>query len=518
MGQDTVGSSDAGATTKNQGEPSSSTPSPGGRAISVLPPVLPPADSTMQVASPSVTLPAPDLPKPPPLPSWTPEPQPQASPPLPVVPVFNPPSAENLNLQSGQPAGNPQFAPASVGMPSIRLDDMALGEERAASGLLSNWFDWANKFLFQAAARAGYDSNVNQTHNNTVGSMYGNLNGAVSYRFGAPRLVIKANLTGGLTWYSNTKLSSSEQNQGVIGLGLSVEYRYSPRLVLTYNTSSSFQQQANPSLAGSAQNSNGSYIYTANSFAAAYQVSDVFSTITRFNFTANYYLQNSLNNQSGFSQPGFTESFRWLVKPTTTAVVDYSTDLYGYIQQGNSSWGQVLDVGFDHTFNPEWFWNFRLGAEYRTYQNSVTGTGSYVGPYVDSNFNWALGKRSSLSWVAHLGTQPSGQQNVSYSAAFRTGLNYNQQLFSRLRFDAGFFYLIQNYKDNPNGPATPAYPNGSPISYNQTFMQGNVDLIYDLNRVFQLAIGYQYLTSICSAVPSQGYDRGISYIQLKAAF
>jgi hypothetical protein len=131
---------------------------------------------------------------------------------------------------------------------------------------------------------------------------------------------------------------------------------------------------------------------------------------------------------------------------------------------------------------------------------------------VDSNFSWAFAKASSLSWVAHVGTQPSGQQNVSYSPALRTGLNYSQGLTSKLRFNSGVFYLLQYYNDSQNGP------NGQLIDYNQSTIQGNIDFAYDLNRIFQLALGYQYIASMCEKVPSQEYNRGISYLQLKAAF
>jgi hypothetical protein len=199
------------------------------------------------------------------------------------------------------------------------------------------------------------------------------------------------------------------------------------------------------------------------------------------------------------------------VKPTTTAVVDYNTDIYLYEQQGNRSWGNVLSGGFDHIFNPRWFWNFRAGAEFRTQQNTYTSK-PYIGPYLDNNFNWSFGKASTVAWVAHLGTQPSGQQNVSFSPAFRTGVNYTQGFTAKFNANAGFFYLLQSYNDSPYGP------NGSLIDYYQTNLQGNVALNYTLNRILQLSLGYQYLGSLCDKVPSQAYNRGISYLQLGGAF
>jgi hypothetical protein len=501
LGQDASGDT--------QGASAASAPSsPGGETLPPVPESAAP-DATLQVPAPSVTLPTPPLPPPPPLPEPSPEAKAEASPtPQASQPEFNPPSAASLDLPSAQPPGNPQYASASQAMPSMKMDEFS-GE--AGPGALGGMFDWAKKLRFQAALRSGYDSNVNSApSSNAVASWFGNVNGAVNYRFGTPRLNFDADLTGGLTWYPQVS-NQANQMQGVIGLGMSVEYRCTPRLVTTFNTSSSYQQQPNPGLIGTSANSNGSYFYSASSLAAAYQWTEHFTTVSRLNYTFNAYLQQSLNNQQGFNQPGFTQSFRWLTKPTTTAVVDYNTNFYDYAQGGNDSWGQSLAGGFDHVFNPKWFWNFRGGAEYRTFQNSNRGNGSYIGPYLDNNFGWQFGKHS-LNWMAHLGTQPSGQQNVSYSPAFRTGLNYTQKVFTRVRLNMGFFYLLQYFNDSNFGP------NGSLIDYYQTSMQGNVDVTYDMNRILQLALGYQYLTLIAPSVPNQEYNRGITYLQLKAAF
>ena len=401
-------------------------------------------------------------------------------------------------------------------MPTMRTDETLPDGKSGGSGVLGEMFDWAKKLRFLSAVRAGYDSNVNSgTSSNAIASEFVNFNGGVNYRFGAPRLNLSANLTGGLTRYQN--VSNNNQLQGTMGFGLAVEYRYSPRVVLTFNTSSSYQQQPNFTLAGTANNPQNPYVYSANSFAAAYQWSDLFTTVSRLDYTVNYYLQG--NNQQGFTQPGFTESFRYLYRPTTTAVMDYNANLYGYGHQGNSSFGQSLSFGADHIFSPKWFWNFRLGAEFRTFQNSTSGSGTYLGPYVDNNFSWQFGQKSSVSWVAHLSTQPSGQQNVSYSTALRTGLSYTQGIFTKLSLNTGLYYLLTKYPNVPIGPPTADYPlGGSPLSYYQTNLQGNIDLRYQLNRIINLALGYQYLSSSAPSVPSQDYLRGITYLQVQGAF
>jgi hypothetical protein len=391
-------------------------------------------------------------------------------------------------------------------MPNMRLDDPASG----GTGALGGMFGWAKKLRFQAAVRGGFDNNVNSSPSgsNVIASSFMNLNGGVSYRFGAPRLNINANLTGGLTRYFNSSIV--QPTQGTMGLGADVNYRYSPRLVFTFDTSTSYQQQANITLAGTANNANNTpYYYTANSLSAAYQWSDLITTVSRLSQSASYYPSQA--NQ-GFNDPSFNQSFRYLLKPTTTAVMDYIASYYGYGSSGNSSIGQVVDFGFDHTFNPKWFWNARLGGQFQSSQNPVAGSSTYFGPYVDSNFSWMFGRASSLSWTVHYGTQPSGQQNSSYNVALNSGLNYSQGLFTKLKFNMGIFYLLSTYNNASNGVP------GQTFSYNQTNIQANASLDYQLNRIIDCSLGYQYLTCESPSIPAQAYNRGITYLQVSAGF
>jgi len=478
-------------------------------------PQVPSAENGNQVSYPSVTLPTPPLP--PPLIESTETNSPQATgTPQPTPPPqkdFNPPTAQDLNVPGAQAPGNPMNAPASAGIPAVKLNDSnpGGGGESKPPGLLGSMFDWARKIFLTASVRGGYDSNVNSSRYNPQASSFGNLNGAINYRFGAPRLNFDLTLTGGLTTYPQAQVVSKQQ--GVVGLAMAVEYRYAPRLVFNFVSSTSLQQQPNMSLIGTAnQIPNGSYYYTANSLSGSYQWSDIFTTITRFSLTGTRYQNESLNNRLGaFTQPDFNQSFRWLLKPNTTGVLDYDSNLYVYTQGNNSTWGNTLSGGFDHIFNPKMFWNFRLGAEFRNYQNT-SASGTYIGPYFDNTINWKYGQRSSLAWLIHVGTQPSGQQNISFTPSVNSGLNYTQALTPKVDAVLGLFYLTQFYSNAGYGL------NGVGNSYWQNNLQGNLAFTYAINRILQLTLGYQYITTINQAVPSQEYNRGISYLQLGGNF
>ena len=240
--------------------------------------------------------------------------------------------------------------------------------------------------------------------------------------------------------------------------------------------------------------------------------------MSRLSLTENYYLLASQNSQSGFVEPGFTQSVRWLFKPTTTLVTDYNASSYNYNTPGFNSLGQSLAAGFDHTFSPKLFWNFRGGAQIRSYQNANTGQGLYFGPYVDSNLSLKYGQSSSLAWVAHVGTQPSGQKGISYSPSLSSGLNVNQGLTTKLSLTGGLFFLWLSYPDAPGlTPPTASNPQGL-LTYTQTNLQGNIGLNFQLNRILQISTGIQYITQSSPSVTSQEYNRGIGFLQLQGGF
>ena len=526
--QQSSGGADSSPASSSSGQSSSSfSQGSSGSGSSLTPSSLPtqsPTDSsTLQLSPPSVTLPTPALPplgpiaEPTPSSSpATPEATPQAAPTPAPTPQFSPPTALNQNLPSAQPAGNPTYAPASVGMPSLTLDN----SPQQGVGALGGIFDWAQKLRFQASIRGGYDNNINSAHGtNAITSTFSNLNGGVNYRFGAPRLSINLNLTGGITRYFNPNIV--QPTEGTLGLGIAVEYRLNPRTVLSLNSSSSYQQQPNIALVGTANNSGtAAYYYTANSLSDAYQISDLYTSVTTLSESASYY-PNSTSTQTNqsFSQPSITQSIRYLARPTTTAVVDYNAQEYLYKSSSFNSFGQYLALGFDHSFNPKWFWNFRMGAQT---QSSKT-TSLYIGPYVDSNFNWVFGNASSIGWVAHIGTQPSGTQNLSYLLAGNTGINYSQGLFSKLRFNAGLFYQISQYKDAPvisvQRQSNGLFAVVSQLqTYYQTNIQGNASLAYQYNRIFSFSLGYQYMTLQSPTIQVAEYNRGISYFQVSGDF
>lgn len=441
---------------------------------------------------------------------------PMAEPPKPAPepkPEFNPPTAQELNAPGSQAPGNPMNAPASSGMPSVTLSDSNPGDDAggAAPGLLGSMFDWARKLRFNASVRGGYDSNVNSSKYNPQASAFGNVNGAINYRFGAPRLNFDVTLTGGVTSYPQAAVVSNKQ--GVVGLALAAVYRYTPRLIFNFVSSTSLQQQPNMSLIGTPnQVPNSVYYYTANSLSGSYQWSDIFTTITRLSLIGTRYQNQNLNAQYGaFTQPDFNHSFRWLLKPDTTGVLEYDSNLYQYTQAGNSTWGNTLSGGFDHVFNPKMFWNTRLGAEFRTYQNT-RASGSYIGPYFDNTLNWRYGQRSSLAWLVRVATQPSGQQNISFTPSVNSGLNFTQAVTSRIDANLGLFYLAQYFSNSGYGYSSTG------TGYWQNNLQGNLALNYAINRILQLSLGYQYITTINKSVPYQEYNRGISYLQLGGNF
>jgi hypothetical protein len=124
--------------------------------------------------------------------------------------------------------------------------------------------------------------------------------------------------------------------------------------------------------------------------------------------------------------------------------------------------------------------------------------------------------------VAHIGTEPSGQSNVSYVLTGNTGINYTQGLFTKLKFNAGIFYQLNQYK---NAPVPGLVQKDGQYfveqileNYNQTNIQANIGLSYLLNRIITFSLGYQYTTLQSPTLVYEEYNRGVTYLQVSAGF
>jgi len=392
-------------------------------------------------------------------------------------------------------------APASSGFSG----NSGGGEASSEGGSGSDLGIFSRKpFNFTLAVRQGFDSNVNTTPSNPESSMYSNVGAGVNYSFGTPRLQLGASLGGGVTYYYNRPDDPTDFNGN---FALSANYRATPRLNLSISTSTAYLSQPDLATVGGTNRQDGDYLVTNTTLSAAYQWSEIISSITSYNFTALYYLENDLNQNQGNISQTLAQSVLWLWKPKTTLVAEYRANTITYYGADLDQLGNYLLVGFDQIFNPRFFWNLRVGAQVNLNNNPVDGESFYVGPFMESTLRYQLATATSLSWTMRYGTEASGLNDVSQRQTFRTGLALTHAFTQRLSGSFGLNYLA-NYYNQPDVIQT----------YIENIVDFSVGLNYKINRFAGLEVGYQFTIDMAPEETERSYSRNIVFVGANFSF
>lgn len=352
-------------------------------------------------------------------------------------------------------------------------------------------------FVLTLSVREGYDSNVFTTSNDPIDSWYTNWAAGIAYAFGGSRLQLSANLGGGVTYYYQRPGDKVDFN-GV--LGLSATYLATPRLTLSMTTSTAYLSQPDLTIVGGTNRQDGDYFYTDTTFSAAYQWTEVISTVTSYNFTAFYYVDENLNENQGRISQTVAQSVRWLWKPKTTLVAEYRINPVTYFDADLNQLSNFFLVGFDQVFNPRFFWNLRVGAQVNFNNNPFDGESVYVGPYMESTLTYSLAKATSLSWNMRYGTEASGLDNVTQRQTFRTGLVLNHAFTPRIAATFAMNYQC-NYYDQAD-----VIP-----SFTENIVDFSAGLTFRINRWVSLQAGYQFTIDVAPEYTGRDYTRNVVF-------
>lgn len=359
-------------------------------------------------------------------------------------------------------------------------------------------------FTFNFAVREGYDSNVFTSSTDPESSFYTNFAAGVNYEFGSSRLKLASSLGGGLTYYYTRPGEKTDFNGS---FALNATYLATPRLTLTAATNTAYLSQPDVSIQGGTNRQNGDYLYSNTTLGAAYQWSELISTVTSYNFTAFYYLDQNLNDNQGHIEQTVSQSVRYLWKPKTTLAVDYRINPNTYYGVDLNSLNNFFLVGFDQVFNPRAFWNFRIGVQVNFNNNPVDGQSTYVGPYLENTFVYNLGPATAINWNMRYGTEASGINDVTQRQTFRTGLTLTHSFTARLAGTFGLNYQC-NYYDQ----------SGVIESFFENIVDVSVGLNYKVNRFLSLQAGYQFIIDAAPSYTNRDYTRNVAFVGANFAF
>jgi Putative beta-barrel porin 2 len=344
-----------------------------------------------------------------------------------------------------------------------------------------------------ASVLAGYDDNVTAGSGGKEASEFASGNLALEYAFGEPRLQLALTLGAGATYYFS-HISTQNYDLNIKG-ALGITYKASPRLTLggsilvAYLTEPSFQ------FAGGLSSRNGNYLYTSDSAFLEYAWSNRFSTKTSYGFEAFNYDNNAIGMFSNRVSNTFGNEFRFHLVPTTTLVAEYRYGIVSYDSSFLNSETHFALAGIDHAFNPRFTATLRGGAQFRSYDND----GDRTGPYFETTVNYALGRRTALSWVTRYGLEEPETPISQSRTTFRTGLTTRFNLTSRVGTAVDLFYVHDDFHALASSPSTSG-------AFTQDTFDGGLTLIYGVNRLIGLQLGYHY-TDVSSDGGFQAYSR-----------
>jgi hypothetical protein len=350
----------------------------------------------------------------------------------------------------------------------------------------------------------GYDDNVNTAPSNGQSSSYTSGNMLLTYAFGNPRLRLSLDTSAGITYYAQ---HIANQNYDIDLHGHFVfQYKATPRLTLGSDVFIAYLTEPSFNYGVGLNTRAGNYFYTVDTLSANYLWAPRFSTVTHYTLTAVNYDDNSAGMLQDRVENTFGNEFRFLLTPVTGLVGEYRLQLISYTQAQNplDSTTHFVLGGFDHTFNPRLNVAVRAGAQFRTYSDG----GSRNSPYVEGNLNYAVGRRTTVSWTNHYGLEEPDVVNSQNPTVFRTGLEGKFNLTPRISTTLGLYYVHSDYPESSMPLSFGGIIIGETITpaFTQDEFDGSIELRFAITPHIAAQLGYHY-TDVTSDMGGQDYHR-----------
>lgn len=461
---------------------------------------------------------------------------PQPAAPVPETPAVPVQPRADISLELIPPATSPEepFIPEGGYQPDLVQDaeneilfgpepaeDLATDADRVTTEPGPMWFfgEWLGNLLSMGSSgdpdskdrfrmslnlRAGYDSNVLASSVDVIGSAFSSLTGGVAYFIGSQRFEFSLQASGGITLYQTRPGGRSDYNGQLAFGGF---YRFTRRLTLNASVDVAYLSQPDPEVIGGVSSFQGDYIVSNIAFDVSYLVTPTITVRPGYRLSAIQYVDEPVNQASGFNSQTFSLALEWLARPATTLTAEYRYNPVTYNLEGEGSEGHILTAGFTQSFSPKLEWELEGGAEYRLIQNPFqNATTTYLGPFLESALTYQFAPASELTGRLRYGTEPSGTGGVTIRQTLRSTLGVVHSFSGRLSLDVGVGYEHSFY----NQPDVL-------VDYTQLYYFGYANARYRVNNTISLTLGYSY-TAVEVSVGNGNYTRGVTTLGFELSF
>jgi hypothetical protein len=334
-------------------------------------------------------------------------------------------------------------------------------------------------FQLSAILREGFDDNVGTAPaGHEQSSLFTNVGADLTYAFGSPRAQLNLSAGGAFTYYN--------ERVGVQSYDIDLHARFkfnlqvTPRLALSLDLHATYLTEPDISLGIGFTRRSGNYFYTDNTGTLIYLWAPRFSTATSYTVVLINYDDAEIGGLQDRIQNTFGHEFRFLLTPTTTIVADYRFEMINFTHTpSQDSTTHFFLGGIDHNFSPRFNISLRVGEEFRSYQ----AVGDKSGPYFEGTLNYAIGKRTTVSWNNSYGIEDSAVMANAIRNTFRSGLQVSQQLTPKITAT-----LSLNYEHDQNQAVTEQFF-GFTFTVSPAFAENDLDLELNLRYAITPHLG-----------------------------
>jgi len=345
-----------------------------------------------------------------------------------------------------------------------------------------------------AGVDTGYDDNVT-LNQNAKSSLFATENIVLTYGRPSERTQFFLLGVGGFT--QNFDVSGQNEKSGNITIGFT--HNFSKRLSFYANIFATYQNEPNFQSNVGPQNVRANFFNAHGLFSLTYSFSSRLTSITSYTFDRVKYDQSSIGNTQDRIESTFGEELVFNLTSRTGLVGEYRYDTITYDTAPTDSTTHTILGGINHNLTEHLVVHLRAGESFRALEND----GNPSTPYFEGSVNY-IRSNHSLNWITSYGFEsPTAEGNVTNTKTWRTGLNLNYNLTSRLSSVAGVFF---HHDENQGGGGSTGTQNSFDL---------NLGLRYTVNKHFSLHLDYSH-TEQSSMGSTSGYSRnryfgGVTY-------
>lgn len=343
-----------------------------------------------------------------------------------------------------------------------------------------------------AGTDIGYDDNVTlrSSSQDPQDSIFMRENVVLTYIRPGERTQFFAVGVGRFSQYFD--VSGQDDNSGNVTMSLT--HDFSSRLSFYASVYGSYQNEPNFTSNVGPQNVRTPYFDTVDIFALTYHWLLRFSTVTNYTFErVQYFSSPNGDSQNASAQNRventFGQEFQFTLTSRTVLVGEYRFAEVDYDTAPLNSTTNFVLAGVNHNLTEHLRVHFRGGESFR----SLEDDGNTASPYFEGTLSY-LRSNHSLNWTVSYGFESPTAAGATTTETFRTGVNLNYDLTSRLSSTAGVYY---HHDDNQGDIGSTGTQDSFDLS---------VGLRYTINKHFALYANYDH-NSTSSLGSTSGYSR-----------